>query len=403
VSPAERTRLGTWTGLVRLPGVPRLVALDMPGGPGFLDELRRVLDRGDAVLPLDQRLPRANRERLVVALGPSVVVDDDGEHALGTGWPVEEGDAVVVATSGTTGEPKGVVLTRGAIAASARATSTRLAVDPAADRWCCCLPLAHVGGLSILLRSLVTETAVEVLPGFDRASVLAAATERGATLVSLVPTTLARLGRDGARAYRTIVLGGSAPPENLEPHVVTTYGMTETGSGVVYDGIPLDGVEVRIDDGGEIMLRAPMLLRAYRDGTDPRRNGWLPTGDAGAFAPDGRLVVHGRLDDLVVTGGENVWPEQVETVLRRHDKVAEVGISGSPDPAWGERVTAYVVPVDGDGVPSLDELRELAEDAIGPWAAPRELVVVTALPRTAIGKLRRRELAALPALARVVR
>ncbi|MHB1783639.1 MAG: class I adenylate-forming enzyme family protein [Acidimicrobiales bacterium] len=381
--------------------MPRLVALDLPGGPAFLDALRRVLDAGDAALPLDQRLPAAGRERLVAALGPSAVLDECGEHTLTTGWPVEEDDALVIATSGTTGDPKGVVLTRDAVAASALATSARLGVDRASDRWCCCLPLAHVGGLSVLTRSIVTGTPVEVLPGFDRDEVLAAAA-RGATLVSLVPTTLGRLG-DGAAAFRTIVLGGSAPPDGLGPNVVTTYGMTETGSGVVYDGLPLDGVEIRIGACDEIELRGPMLLRAYRDGTDPRRDGWLPTGDAGGLGDDGRLVVHGRLGDLVVSGGENVWPEQVEAVLRRHDNVAEVGVGGVADPEWGERVAAYVVPTRPGSAPSLEELRELALDALGPWAAPRELVVVAALPRTAIGKLRRQDLESLPALHRVVR
>ena len=382
--------------------MPRLVAIDLPGGPDFLDALRRVLDAGDAALPLDQRLPAAGRERLVAALGPSAVLDGGGEHTLATGWPVEDGDALVVATSGTTGSPKGVVLTTDAVVASALATSSRLGADRARDRSCCCLPPAQVGGLSVLTRSIVTGTPAEVLPGFDRDEVLAAATARGATLVSLVPTTLGRLG-DGAAAFRTIVLGGSAPPDGLAPNVVTTYGMTETGSGVVYDGVPLDGVEIRIGAYDEIELRGPMLLRAYRDGTDPRRGGWLPTGDAGGLGDDGRLLVHGRLGDLVVSGGENVWPEQVEAVLRRHDNVAEVGVGGVADPEWGERVAAYVVPARPGSAPSLEELRELALDALGPWAAPRELVVVAALPRTAIGKLRRQDLERLPALHRVVR
>jgi O-succinylbenzoic acid--CoA ligase len=383
--------------------VPRLVALDLPGGVAFLEALRRLLDRGDAVLPIDQRLPQPARERLVAALRPAAVLDDSGEEAaLVDPIPTEDGDALVVATSGTTGDPKGVVLTRAAVEASARATSDRLGVDPATDRWCCCLPLAHVGGLSILTRSLVTGTPVEVLAGFDAQVVAAAARERGATLASLVPTTLRRLGGD-ADAYRAIVLGGSAPPERLAPNVVATYGMTETGSGVVYDGFPLDGVEVRITARDEIELAGPMLLRAYRDGTDPKRDGFLPTGDAGALLADGRLTVFGRLDDVVVTGGENVWPEHVEQVLRRHRGVAEVGVAGVLDPEWGERVVAYVVPTTGETVPSLEELRELVLAELGPWSAPRELVVLDELPRTAIGKLRRNVLAGLAGAGRIRR
>ena len=133
--------------------------------------------------------------------------------------------------------------------------------------------------------------------------------------MSLVPTALRRIDPS---LFRVIVLGGAAPPEALPPNVVTTYGMTETGSGVVYDGVPLDGVEVAVDeDDGSIMLRGPMLLRCYRDGTDPKHSGgWLTTGDIGELDADGRLVVHGRRGDLIITGGENVWPDPVEQVLR---------------------------------------------------------------------------------------
>ncbi len=380
--------------------MPRLVALDLAGGEAFVQALTRVLGAGDAALPLDQRLPTPARRRLLEEMAPDAVIGPGGaETALAGGRPVEEGDALVVATSGTTGEPRGVVLTVAAVEASARATSARLGVDPAADRWCCCLPLAHVGGLSVVTRALLTGTPLEVLDRFDAGEVLAAAHERGATLVSLVTTALRRLGTAGAAAFRTIVLGGSAPPADRPLNVVTTYGMTETGSGVVYDGVPLDGVEVRIaGEGDEIWLRAPMLLRCYRDGSSPLRDGWLPTGDAGSIGEDGRLVVNGRLREVVVSGGENVWPAAVEAILVRHPGVAEVAVGGLPDAEWGERVVAYVVPRQqpgGSPAPSLEQLRELVGAELGGFAAPRQLVLVQSLPRTAIGKVRRGELPAL--------
>ena len=156
-----------------------------------------------------------------------------------------------------------------------------------------------------------------------------------------MPTALRRI--DPA-AFRTIVLGGAAPPTALPPNVVTTYGMTETGSGVVYDGRPLDGVEVRIDAGGQIHLRGPMLLRAYRDGTDALADGWLATGDIGRWLDDGRLHVDGRRGDLIITGGENVWPEPVEAVLRARPDLRDVAVAGTPDDEWGQLVTAFVVP-----------------------------------------------------------
>ena len=289
----------------------RLVAIDLPGGPGFVDELQRVWDAGDAAFPVDQRLPGDAKRELCAAMR--------------VGDEVEPGDALVVATSGSTGVPKGVVLTHDAVTASARATSDRLTVR-ADDHWLACLPLSHVGGLSVVTRALHAGTKLTVLPGFEAAAVEAA----GATLVSLVATALARI--DASR-FRTIVLGGSRPPDDRPDNCVTTYGMTETGSGVVYDGVPLDGVEVDIATDGEIRLRAPMLLRCYRDGTTPfDDDGWFATGDLGEWRPDGTLHVAGRRGDLIITGGENVWPEAVEAALADHPGVAEVmvrGIDGS--------------------------------------------------------------------------
>jgi o-succinylbenzoate---CoA ligase len=372
----------------KLAKVASLVAIDLPGGPSFVDALRRVWDDGDAALPVDQRLAGAARHELLNLMAPAAIVDGAGRTAREGGRPVEEGDALVVATSGTTGQPRGVVLTEAAVAASAAATSSRLGVDPATHRWLACLPLSHVGGLSVVTRALLTGTGLTVLPGFETGAVIEAAGPD--VLVSLVPTTLARV--DAGR-FHTVVLGGSAPPAGLPANVVTTYGLTETGSGVVYDGFPLDGVEVRIDDQGQIRLRGPMLLRAYRDGTVPTdAGGWLATGDAGSIGADGRLSVDGRLSDLIITGGDNVWPAAVEAILRRHPGVSDVAVAGRPDPEWGERIVAWVVPSRRDQPPTLGQLRALVKDQLAAYAAPRQLVLTESLPLTSIGKVRRQAL-----------
>src|ERR1700676_144041 len=374
--------------------MPELVALDLVAGPGFVDALRSAWDDGDAVLPVDTRLPRPARAQLIEALRPTVVVDDAGRHRCPGGRPVDPGDALVVATSGTTGRPKGVVLDHRAVEASARATSRRLEVDRDTDRWVACLPLAHVGGLSVVTRSLVTGTPCTVLPAFDAGAVERLSVE-GGTLISLVATALRRTDTSG---YRAVLLGGAAPPDALPDNVVTTYGMTETGSGIVYDGRPLDGVEVRIGDGatrqdGEILVRGPMLLRGYRDGTDPRLGGgWFPTGDAGRVEPDGCLAVFGRLTEVIVTGGENVWPGPVERVLGTHPGIDQVAVWKRPDPEWGERVVAWIVPIDRFRPPELEALRDLVAGELPRWAAPRELVMTDRLPRTPGGKVTRTSL-----------
>ncbi len=340
----------------------RLVPVTTDSGPEFVTGLLRAWDAGDAVLPVDHRLPAPARGALL--------------EAMRAGEPVEPDDALVVSTSGTTGEPKGVVLTHEAVAAAAVATGERLAVDPTADRWLACLPLAHAGGLGVVTRALLMGTALT----FDLDDELA-------TLASMVPTQLERL--DVSR-FRAVLVGGSADWRERPANVVHTYGLTETGGGVVYDGVALADVDIRIGVDGEIHVRGPILLRGYRDGTNPRdAEGWLPTRDAGHWDGQGRLVVDGRLDDAIVTGGENVWPATVEALLRAHGAIADVVVMGRPDPEWGQRVVAVVVAADPSAPPSLDELRAWVKERAGPWAAPRELELTDDLPRTALGKVRR--------------
>lgn len=362
--------------------MPALVALVMAPGPAFVEALQRVWDAGDAVLPVDPRWPDPAINDVLDTMAAGVIVDDSGATSSRAGGePVAPGDALVMATSGSTGRPKGVVLTHDAVRASALATSSRLDVDPARDRWLSVLPLAHIGGMSVVTRALLTHTGLDILPAFD-----AEAVERSrSTLVSLVPTTLRRI--DGSR-FRRILLGGAAPPaEPLPPNVTVTYGMTETGSGVVYDGAPLDGVDVRVDHDGQIWVRGPMLLRSYRDGTDPMVDGWLPTRDGGRMVA-GRLVVDGRLEDVIVTGGVKVWPVPVEEILRGVPGVIDVAVAGRDDPEWGSRVTAYVV-VDAAGPPTLDALRGAVKARLPAAHAPHALVPVARIPRTDAGKVRR--------------
>lgn len=347
--------------------MPRLIALSA-AGEEFVAELTAAWDAGDAVLPVDPRLPPSARATLLADLR--------------AGDDVEPGDALVVATSGTTGEPKGAVLTHDALAAAAHATSRRLAVDSAHDRWLACLPLAHVGGLGVVVRALLSGTPVVVRDRFELAT--------GATLASLVPAHVLRFD---VSEFRAVLLGGQAPPADVPANVIATYGMTETGGGVVYDGHALDDVEVRVAGDGHISLRGPTLLRAYRDGTDPKGpEGWLDTGDLGALDADGRLTVFGRAGDMIVTGGEKVWPTPVEHVLLQHPGVADVAVAGRADAEWGQHVVAYVVPRDSAEPPSLEALRAAVKEQLPAYMAPREVVAVEALPRTPLGKVRRNQL-----------
>jgi o-succinylbenzoate---CoA ligase len=377
----------------------RLVAIDLPGGPAFVDALRRVWDAGDAALPIDQRLPPAARAGLLGEMRPAALVGPDGvEVPLPDSFPVQPGDALVVATSGTTGDSKGVVHTHTSVRASAEMISRRLGVDASRDKWYACLPPAHIGGLSVITRAIVTDTPLLAADAIT-ADGLADAVEANCTLVSLVVAALPRID---AERWRVILLGGSATPPVLPATAIRTYGMTETGSGVVYDGWALDGVGVRAIDG-ELQLRTPTLARSYRladAGPEGRPlplagDGWFVTGDGGAVASDGLVSVTGRIGDVIVTGGEKVWPEPVERVLAALAGIADVAVVGVLDPHWGHAVTAIVVPVDRSDVLTLDVCRAAVKAVLPAYCAPVAMVVADSIPRTAIGKIRRSALHAL--------
>lgn len=386
----------------------RLVAVALRAGPAYPDLLRRIWDDGDAVLPLDPRAPESHQRALLGAMAAAELVDHRGRHLLDGAVPVREGDAAVVMTSGTTGTPKGVVHTQESMSAAAGITSAALGCS-SDSTWLACLPLWHVSGLSVVVRAGVAGCGLVVHDGVDPEAVDAAAL-RGATHVSLVPTALARVRAD---LWRRILLGGSSVPDRTPPNVVTSYGTTETFGGVVYDGLPLPGVEVRAaeDPGGEspesphtslLEIRSPTMGRCYRvaargpeggvEEVPVAEGGWFRTGDLGRVLPDGRIAVRGRADDVIVSGGENVWPEPIERRLEAHPAVLEAAVLGRPDPHWGERVVAVVVLGGGADPPPPEELTAWVREVLPAANVPKEIAFAESLPRSSLGKLARHSL-----------
>jgi O-succinylbenzoic acid--CoA ligase len=332
------------------------VPIALPPGLDFAVTLHACLLAGRAAMPIDLREPR---------------------RVAGSG-PTGEDVALVVHTSGTTGEPRPVELTYGQILGNARGTVAALGVGED-ERWLCPLPLSHVGGLMVLLRSVIQGITAVIGP-VERDDV---------TLASMVPTQLARVLD---RPPKRVLLGGApADPALLRRAkeagwpVAPSYGLTEACSAVTIgeigdtetSGRAIPGVTVSIAPDGEILV----------DGLTTA--GLLRTGDLGRLDDRGRLIVVGRKADTIVSGGENVAPAEVEAVLLEHPAVAEAGVFARPHPEWGEAVTARVV-LRSDA--SETELRDWLGERLARFKVPKAIEVADRLPRTASGKLLRREL-----------
>ncbi|BBY80386.1 O-succinylbenzoic acid--CoA ligase [Mycolicibacterium pulveris] len=342
-----------------------------------------------------------------------VPADDARETSLLTsslraGDEIDDDVAVVVSTSGTTGVPKGAMLTAAALTASADATHARLGGP---GRWLLALPAHHVAGLQVLVRSVVAGTTpVAITPSFSVAELISGAEALGSgrRYASLVAVQLDKALGDAAAtdalaSLDAVLLGGGPLPGELGRRaaeagvpVVRTYGMSETAGGCVYDGVALDGVRVRIQEN-RVVLGGATIAKGYRNPVDPdpfAEPGWFRTDDLGVLDDSGRLTVLGRVDEAISTGGLTVLPQLVEAALATHPAVAECAVFGVPDDRLGQRVTAAVVVAPGAAAPTVAALREHVAQTLNVTAAPRQIHVVDKLPRRGIGKVDRRALVA---------
>jgi O-succinylbenzoic acid--CoA ligase len=321
-------------------------------------------------------------------------------------WLAEDGPpALTVRTSGSTGEAKDVVLSAAALRASATATLSRLG---GAGQWVLALPAQYVAGLQVIVRSVLAGTSPVHLADHPDLSSATRSLGPGRRYLAIVPTLLHRWLADEASVqalaeYDAVLLGGAAAAPSLlgaardrGVAVVTTYGMSETCGGCVYDGVALDGVAVVVGRGGEIRLGGPTLFDGYAGRPDLTaavlRDGWLHTPDLGRLDDDGRLEVLGRADDVVVSGGVNVALPAVENRLAAMPAVDQCAVVAVPDPEWGARVVAVLVPAAGSAPPNLDEARDFVSETMPRSWAPRTLALRDALPLLASGKVDRRAL-----------
>jgi O-succinylbenzoic acid--CoA ligase len=386
-------------------GIGDPVAIDLPAGVPHAVALHGAVVAGAVA----QSMPRAGRRGVAVAPGTTFI---DAAwvaeaRAAGARRPdrrlAPDRTLTRVLSSGTSGEPKPVELTAANHHWSAHASALNLGVEPD-DRWLCCMPLNHVGGLSILLRSAIYGTGALIHDGFDVERVAAALDGGNVSIVSLVSTQLVRLLDAGAavEAPRLLLLGGGPVPGDILEEalgrgatVVQTYGLTEACSQVCTlapdeardhvgsAGRPLPGTEVRIE-AGEILVRGPTIAPAAR-----AADGWLHTGDLGRLDDAGYLWVEGRRGDLIVSGGENVRPERVEDAIRTHPGVADVAVAGREDREWGQAVVAFVVG-SGGRTPTESDLIAHGRERLAKHEVPKRVEFVEQLPRTGSGKLLRR-------------
>jgi O-succinylbenzoic acid--CoA ligase len=420
---------------------PGDVVAALLGSADFALAVHGIWLRGATVLPLNARLtaaeiafqlndseagwivhPGESRAAAALAEAPSVRPLELGRASPASELPAFDPRQVlaILYTSGTTGRPKGAQLTGENFRASARASQQRLGSRPS-DRCLACMPLFHVGGLAILVRSVLLGSCVQVHKGFDPEAVANALESDGITDVSFVANMLAqvldvRAGAPAPVSLRTVLVGGGPIPEPLTREaeslgypIAATYGLTEATSQVATRapadreamGLrPLPGVALRVDTAegqvGEILVQGPMVMAGYRNREEETartlRGGWLHTGDVGQLHDDGTLTMLDRRSDLIISGGENIYPAEIESVLLAHPDIAEVGVAGRPDERYGARPVAWYVPAVG-ATPGESELSQFCRERLAGFKVPVAFVPRDAMPRTAAGKLIRAQLA----------
>ena len=396
-------RLAAW-------GVRRgaTVAMNMGRGRDKIILVHALMKTGAVLLPLSPRLSPDERARAIKSCGVSIDLDDPGKLTQTEADMPLLGEHDMadphcrILTSGSSGMPHTVSLSYGNHLFSAMGSAFNIGVDPS-DRWLCALPTSHISGLSIVMRSVIYGTAMVLQDRFEPEAVADAIERDGVNVISLVSTMLLRLLEEGVdlSAPRAILVGGGPVPQSAlsealdrGARVIQTYGLTETCSQVTTlevaearrkvgsVGRPLLTSHLRIQ-GGEILVQGPTVSAGALDA-----DGWLHTGDVGRIDEDGFLYVQGRTDEMIITGGENVIPAEVEDVLVQHPEIIEAAVVGRPDPEWQQAVTAVIVARDGTEV-DLAEVRSHCEGKLASYKIPKAVEVVGELPRTPSGKLHR--------------
>ena len=378
---------------------------------------------GICLVPINRRLTDAEAAPLIARAGAALVVDDrvlfgSGVEFTGTAAPPPFAHdpahlALLLFTSGTSGPPKAVRLSRRALSAAVTAAVERLNLDPHAT-WSVCLPLDHIGGISIILRSLFSGCSLHLHERFEPNAV--AADLSCVSGISLVPTMLHRLvqlqqerGENWPPSVRTLLIGGGPLDRGLAEACTAlgrapcqTYGLTECASqvctltpddalaGIGTAGRPLSGMEVRLTTDGLIQVRGAAMFDGYDAESFPGdADGWFTTGDCGQWDAAGRLMVLGRGDDVLISGGENCAPHEIEAVLERHPGIREAGVYGLPDREWGMRICAVLVPTNA---PLTEAEVRAACELLAAFKRPKEWRWASSLPRTSLGKIQRQRL-----------